>query len=153
MIRIESLIPEGAILVNPAVSTKGELIRLMVDSLTPSQDVLDGDVLFKDVMAREAMSPTYLGYGCAIPHAHSAAVRTSRVALAILKDGVGFASDPGDRASIVFLLVGPSNSSAIHLKLLSKIARFLHDADFRNRLSTATDARQVLELLRLKEES
>lgn len=151
MVTIESLIPKGAILIDPPVRSKQELLQAMVASLSECKDLIDGTILYKDVMARESLAPTYLGFGCAIPHAHSSAIKGSHVALALLTKGIDFNEASAEQANIVFLLVGPPDNPSLHLKLLSKIARFLHDADFRNLLIQSATPEEVLKLLSQKE--
>ncbi len=152
MVTIASLIPSGAILIDPPVKDKNELLRLLVESLASNEDLIDATALYKDVIARESLAPTYLGYGCAVPHAHSQAILKSHVALAILSEGIDFTGQNSERANIVFLLVGPPDNPSLHLKLLSKIARFLHDPEFRSRLSQSASAQDVLQHLAQKEE-
>jgi len=152
MIPINSLIPEGAILIHPKVTNKDELIRKLVNCLSSCEDLLNPNTLYKDVMAREALAPTLMGMGCAIPHAHSAAITKTHIALAILDKGLIFSEQEKDYVNIVFLLVGPPNNPSTHLKLLSKIARFLHDADFRTNLASVQSVDEVIRLLNSKEE-
>lgn len=153
MISLTSLIPEGAVLLRPEAGDKNSLIRALVDALIPSGELIDANALFKDVLAREALAPTGLGLGCAIPHAHSSAMRSTRLALAILDEGIDFDAPDGQKARVVVLLVGPPNNPSLHLKLLSKIARLLHDAQLREDLVRAQTPEEVLSLLAKKETS
>jgi len=44
-------------------------------------------------------------------------------------------------------MVGPKDAAGMHLKLLSKFARFLHDDAFRDAVMTTTDASSFAELI------
>jgi mannitol/fructose-specific phosphotransferase system IIA component (Ntr-type) len=118
-----------------------------VDLLAASGVVADRDGLLKDVLTREDLAPTGLGMSCAIPHAHSAAVLSTAVAAARLKSPVNFGAPDGTPATLIFLMVGPRDAAGMHLKLLSKFARFLHDDAFRAAAMAAVDAAAFAQLI------
>jgi mannitol/fructose-specific phosphotransferase system IIA component (Ntr-type) len=85
-------------------------------------------------MAREELASTSLGSGCAVPHAHSETLSTSLLAAARITPPADLDTPDGQPISLIFLLVGPSKNTIVHLKLLSKLARLLHDEVFRQQL-------------------
>lgn len=135
------------ILVDEAVSNKKDCIRRLIHALEASGDVQDTEGLFSDIMERESLSSTAVGSGCAIPHAHSASISTTRVAAARLHEPIDFDSQDGDQVQLVFLMAGPKKDTGIHLKVLSKIARLLHDPAYRNRFLEASDSRSFYSVL------
>lgn len=126
---------------------KESIIGAMVGSLASQHWVSDPKRLVKDIMAREALASTCLGSGCAIPHAHSDTVDESLVVAARLLSPVELEAPDGQPVSLIFLLVGPTAKANIHLKLLSKLARLLHDADIRRKLSEATTAESFRKII------
>ena len=131
MISLRSILDPACVVVDLDIRSKDKVINHLVDLVAAGDTVADRDGLLRDVMAREALAPTGMGMSCAIPHAHSVSARKTVVAAARLKSPVDFGAPDGSPASLVFLMVGPKDAEGIHLKLLSKIARFLHDDSFR----------------------
>ena len=103
-------------------------------------------------MAREELASTCLGSGCAVPHAHSETLSTSLLAAARITPPADLETPDGHPISLVFLLVGPSKNTVVHLKLLSKLARLLHDEVFRHQL-LASDCAEAFHALICKQEA
>lgn len=152
MLTIHSLLTPKTVLINPEAENKSALIKMMITALGSCGKVTDQEKLHADVMAREDLSSTGLGYGCAVPHAHSDAVIDTVIAAAVMDGGIDFASPDGDPARLIFLIVGPKHHTRLHLKLLSKMARFLHDQDFRENLKQARSSGDFLDLLTERED-
>ena len=111
--------------------SREDVIRSLVGLLDRAGACADAGQLARDVLEREKLMPTGLGEGCAVPHAQSAGASRTAVAAAVLARPVDFGA-PDDRgARLVFLIAGPPDSAAAHLKLLARLARLLHDPDFR----------------------
>lgn len=128
------------ILVDLAATRKVEVIEALVHALEKSGHVLDHGQLLADVMAREALANTALGEGCAVPHAHSPGMAQTLVAAARLNPPLDFQAPDGQPVSLVFLMAGPAKDTGLHLKVLSKLARLLHNGDVRKGILTAPDA-------------
>ena len=107
------------------------VIKALVGLLDRAGACSDAALLERDVNAREELMPTGLGEGCAVPHAQSAGASRIAVAAAVLARPVDFRAPDGVPARLVFLMAGPPDSATTHLKLLAKLARLLHDPDFR----------------------
>jgi fructose-specific phosphotransferase system IIA component len=152
MLTIHSLLTPKTVLINPEAEDKSALINMMITALGSCGKVTDQDKLKDDVMAREELSSTGLGYGCAVPHAHSDAVTDTIIAAAVMEEGIDFNSPDGDPARLVFLIVGPKNHTRLHLKLLSKMARFLHDQELRDKLKLTRNPADFLTLLTERED-
>jgi fructose-specific phosphotransferase system IIA component len=147
MISLRSILDPACVVVDLDIRNKNEVIKALVDLVAAGDAVADRDGLLRDVMAREALASTGLGMSCAIPHAHSAAVLRTVVAAARLKTPVDFGAPDGTPATLVFLMVGPKDAAGVHLKLLSKFARFLHDDAFREAAGSAPDAAAFADLI------
>lgn len=147
MISLRSILDPACVVVDLNIKNKDTVIKYLVDLVAAGDAVADHDGLLRDVMAREALAPTGMGMSCAIPHAHSAFVLRTIVAAARLSSPVDFGASDGSPASLVFLMVGPKDAAGVHLKLLSKFARFLHDDSFREAAMAAPDAASFAELI------
>jgi fructose-specific phosphotransferase system IIA component len=147
MISLRSILDPACVVVDLEAADKNTVIRVLVDKLAAGDAVNDAEALYRDVMAREHLAPTGLGMACAIPHAHSNAVSRTAVAAARLRTPIDFGAPDGSAATLVFLMVGPKDAAGIHLKLLSKFARFLHDDSFRVAALVAPDAVAFADLI------
>jgi hypothetical protein len=47
---------------------------------------------------------------------------------------VDFSAEDGESVKLVFLMAGPKQNTGLHLKVLSKLARLLHDSSIREEL-------------------
>ena len=90
--------------------------------------------------AREAVRPTGLGYGVAVPHGTSSTLPDLRLAAGTTAEPVRFDSLDGQPVRLFFLLVGPEHPAGAHLKALSRIARLVRREPVRQRLLAARDA-------------
>lgn len=152
MLSIFKLISPKCVFINPDVTNKTELLLLMAEALSNELGIVDSDILYKDVIKRESMSVTSLGYGCAIPHALSAAVSRTAICAAVKPGGINYNAPDEEPVSIIIMMVGPKSGTSIHLKLLSRLARFLHDIEFRNQLKEAETPDDFLRILKNEEE-
>lgn len=140
------------ILIDPAETKKESLYRHMIDTLSGAYKIKDSDALYKSVLKREEMISTCIGYGCAVPHCHSDQLEKTIFAAARLNPPCDFDTPDDQPVSLVFLMAGPSKNTGIHIKLLSKLSRLLHDPEFRIQLQNAGDAEEFLKLLSLKDQ-
>lgn len=103
--------------------------------------------LYKDVMARERLAPTGIGEGVAVPHALCDYVKETRMSILRLDKGIAFEAIDEIPVDLIFLITGPRNDYAGHLKLLSALARLLHKPDFRKGLREAEGPEAIYDLI------
>ena len=130
---------------------KNAVIEEMVDILYQAQKTDKRDDVLQAVQQRERVMSTGMGDGVAIPHAKSDGVEKLAAAFGITKQGVDFQAIDGKPVRIVFLLVGPNDQAGPHLKALSRISRLMHRKEFRQRLTKAQNAEQVLSAIEKEE--
>ncbi len=90
------------------------------------------------VMERESVLSTGIGFGVAIPHARSAAVRELTMVAGVSPSAVAFDAIDGEPVRLFFLIVGPEASSSQHVRILSRIARLVRRDVVRRQLCEAT---------------
>ncbi|KAF5028467.1 PTS system fructose-specific EIIABC component [anaerobic digester metagenome] len=78
-----------------------------------------------------------MGEGCAITHARCPSMKKTLLAAMRLTPTLDLKALDGKQVVLVFLLVGPQKSSSFHLRILSKLARLLHQSDLREALITS----------------
>jgi mannitol/fructose-specific phosphotransferase system IIA component (Ntr-type) len=94
------------------------------------------------VEEREAVLSTGIGFGVAIPHARSSAVRELSLVCGLSPEPVPYDSIDGEPVRLFFLIVGPEASAGQHIKVLSRIARLVRRDNLRQRLCEARTAEQ-----------
>ena len=147
MTLLQSKLPVQSIHIHLEYDSKEEVI----ERLCKTCSVAPHDDLFNAIMNREKEIATYIGDFCAIPHAHIDSLKETVVTCASLSRPVTW-DDIGDEVILVFLLAGPPANAAVHLRLLSQLARMLHNREIRNRLIDATTPQEFHSCLFSKEE-
>ncbi|WAC65747.1 fructose-specific PTS transporter subunit EIIC [Agrococcus sp. SL85] len=125
---------------------KESVIRSLARRAAGTPRVLDADGLVEAVLAREAMTPTGMGGGIAIPHAKTAAVAEPSLGFARLSPAVDFGAPDGP-ADLVFLIMAPDGAAETHLAVLSKLAGSLIDEEFTGALRAASTPEEVVALV------
>jgi fructose-specific phosphotransferase system IIA component len=132
---------------------KPEIIAELVDTLIRGVAVSDPELLTRELVDREKLSTTGIGSGIAIPHALSGTVEETALAFGRKLEGTRFDAVDNQPVALFFLLVGPKGTHTEHLRLLSRLSRYLHNPTFRQRLLDATSADEVLQAFADREQS
>lgn len=123
-------------------------IRTLATRMAEAGRITDVDAVVEAVIAREnETGGTGMGSGIAIPHAKSDAVARASVAFGRSMTGVDFGSEDGTPADLVFLIAAPTGEDDLHVTLLSRLARRLVHASFRDALREAPTAQDVLDVI------
>jgi fructose-specific phosphotransferase system IIA component len=130
---------------------KPELIGELVSLLAAAGKVDDRDAVYRAIMERERMSTTGIGDGIAIPHCLTPAAQATHMAFGRRVPGAKFDAVDNRPVQLFFLIVGPEGAHNEHLRLLSKLARYLHDQQLRKQLLTAKSTEEIVALFRQKE--
>ena len=95
------------------------------------------DQVLGAVEERESVLSTGIGFGVAIPHARSPAVRELAIIAGVSAEPVPYESIDGEPVRLFFLIVGPESSAGLHVKILSRIARLVRRDEVRRHLVEA----------------
>lgn len=144
--KIRDILGKESIVVNLQVSNKDELLDKMLELAAKSGKVINLEAAKADVLERERVLSTGVGKGIAMPHAKTNAIKETTSSLATLKPPLDYDSLDGNPVDIVFLLLGKENDVGNHLRLLSKISRYLNQESFRSRLKECSDTDEAIEL-------
>jgi len=129
-------------------TTKEEVIFELAELIDQEGRLVDYQKYCTNVMEREKLSTTGIGFGIAIPHGKCISVNEPTVAYGKKMKGLEWESLDGTPAQMIFLIAVPDESeSNVHLKILAALSRKLMDEDFRAELLKADDAKTVLTLL------
>jgi PTS system fructose-specific IIC component len=128
---------------------KESVISSMVEILARSPNLKDKGAFLRDVLAREELVTTGVGYGVAFPHAKSDAVKSVVFALGRTREGVEFATLDGEPVRLIFLIGAPRHQepSRIYLNLMARLSFLMKDAGNRRMLLEADSVGEVTRLL------
>jgi len=119
-------IHHGDVIVNAEGKEKELIIRNTVNAVSDKL-ALDSDMLCQLLLEREAMMPTSLGEGVAVPHTRDFLIKgpTDIVVIVFPKKPISWGGLDGLDAHTLFFLFASSDKS--HLHLLAKIAHLASD--------------------------
>lgn len=132
---MSSLIDKECIIFDIDPKEKNAVIKQMVKKLKERNKIDDEENFYKDVLDREKLSPTAIGYDIGLPHGKSDSVIEPSICFGVLKNPVTWNEETGEVAKIVVMIAVPKYQSGdLHIKILSKLARKLMHEEFRNDL-------------------
>lgn len=136
----KSILANENILLNTAVGTKEEAIRL-TGSILVEKGYVDASYIEK-MLEREALTSTYMGNFVAIPHGtedSKSFVKESGISFVQVPQGVDFGG-----GNIVKLLIGIAGKDNEHLDILSNIAIVCSEEENIEKLVAAKTAEEIL---------
>ncbi len=125
---------------------KNKVIEHLISHLASINNEIDEKLVLEHVLKREAEVSTFIGFNCAIPHAHIPSLKHTYIVAGRTSDMVSF-DQKGDLVKIIFIMVGPPQHSSLHLRLLSSVARILHNEEIRVSLMNAGDHEEFFSIL------
>ncbi|SJZ60338.1 PTS system, fructose-specific IIC component [Pilibacter termitis] len=145
---IGSLIDLDSIVIDEEISTKENMISMLVASLEKTGKITSASSFEKAIYEREEQSTTGIGMGIAIPHGKSETVKKPSIAFAREVAGINWSSLDGKPVNLLFMIAVPKESSGdAHLKILQHLSRKLMDEEFRENLLSAPDKYAIKQLL------
>ena len=148
---IHTLLDPASIELNLRGKKKAELIEELVMLLSRSGRINDPEDLVAKVIEREKITSTGIGRGIAIPHALVPTVKETALAFGI-HSGARFDAVDNKPVTLFFLLVGAAGSQGEHLRILSRLARYLNDDDFCRTLRQVSSPEEVIRAFEKKEQ-
>lgn len=149
--RITDLLQPQSVELHVTPADKAAAIHHLTTLMAAGGHLADAAKYEEDVLAREASGSTGLGEGIATPHAKSSGVKTAGLAAMTVPDGVEFESLDGQPARLFFMIAAPEGAADTHIEVLSNLATFLIDPDFKNALLAAPSKEAFLALIDYKE--
>ncbi len=147
MMRFADVIEPARVATDVRAADKADAIRAASGLLGPAGGAADASMIERAMLERETLSSTGVGDGVAIPHALVDGAGRLRMAAMRLASPVDFGAPDGRPVDLVFAIVGPRDGAGEHLRLLSKLARALHDPGFRAAARKAEDGSALAGLI------
>jgi fructose-specific phosphotransferase system IIA component len=130
------------------ITEKCKAIEQLCKTLANHSGMVDYRKFYADVMKRENLKSTGIGYHVAIPHARSEYVTEIMIAVGKSSEGIHFDS-PDDQPVHYIVLIGtPVDQVKGYLKLLARIARVFKQDDLREKLLNTDSAQEISALFR-----
>lgn len=108
----------------------------------------DLPAILQAVKKRETTMSTGIGFGIGIPHATTDLIGDVIGAFGRSKTGIDFDALDEQPVNLIVLFLVPQGQFQKHLHTLANIAKFLHDRPLREKLLTATNADEVVQIIR-----
>ena len=143
---IYSLLAPERIRIHFEGGSKKDVLKRLVELVADHEAVDDAAVVEEAVLQRERVMSTGVGKGLGLPHAKTKAVRETVAAFAVIDEPVEFGAIDSKPVRLLFLLVGPEDARAAHIKILSRISRLMNREAFRTALLNADSSDEVLQL-------
>lgn len=146
MVELSEIISVDAVRAPGKAASKKRLLQDLAD-MADQVYGLPSALVYKSLMEREALGPTGVGRGVAIPHARFAGV-TRMVGLFMrLEKPVDFESIDRQPVDLVFALFAPENAGAEHLKALARVSRTLKNEAVCAKLRSTFDPSAIYAIL------
>ena len=145
--RITDLINPKSVNLNGISQNKNDTINAMVELMYAGGNIKDKEVYKAGVFAREEESTTGIGEGIAIPHAKSDVVSRPGLAAMVIQEGTDFDALDDEPVHLIFLIAAPNTKENVHLDVLSKLSVLLMDEEFTQKLKTAKNVDEFLDII------
>lgn len=124
--RLSEILAPGAVKLLPKLGSKK---RLFCDLAAIAADAygIDQAAAFPALQEREALGPTGVGHGVALPHARLHGLDGVNGVFARLESPLDFEATDRKPVDLVFALFAPEGAGVVHLKALALVSRTLRD--------------------------
>ncbi len=133
------LITPEAVKVVSGASSKKRVLQLLSE-LAASAYGMNAEAVLEALMEREALGPTGVGHGVALPHARLAGLNEVRGAFVLLEKPIEFEAVDRQPVDLVFALFAPEDTGVDHLKALALVSRSLRSETLCTKLRSNHDA-------------
>lgn len=143
------LIDPALVIVDSSAATKEEVIKQAVDRMYVLGRTENSRAVEDAITQREQQYSTGFGYGFAIPHCKTNAVKSPSLVVVKLRSTVTWNSlDDQPVKMAILLAIRETDSAREHLKILAKLARLVMNEDFRASLEAKKTPETIEALLK-----
>jgi PTS system nitrogen regulatory IIA component len=144
--KLQDLLTPSAVKVVGSASSKKRLIHDLAD-LAETAHGLPASPVVNALMEREALGPTGVGHGVALPHARIPGLEYVRGVFVRLEKPIDFDAVDRQPVDLVFALFAPEEAGVEHLKALALVSRSLRDGALCSKLRANDDASTLYTIL------
>ncbi len=151
--QITEFITVEAIDLDMKATNKTEAILELTKLLEKTGKLDSFDKTLEALKDREKLGSTGIGKGVAIPHAKTEFAKDLVIAFGVSKQGVNFNAVDDEKVNIFFAFASPLKNSQTYLKILARISRLIRNDDFREKLLSAKNPQEIIELIDFEEKN
>lgn len=134
------------ILLDVNCQSREEVIKVLANKMSEDGRISNIESYINDVLNREGIYSTAVGFNVAIPHGKSEAVKTTSIAFARLSGEIPWGVE--ENASIIFLLAVPSSEAGNkHLDIMASLSRRLMHEEYRKKIQMAQMPEDIVSLI------
>ncbi len=145
--RLSKFCDENLIAFNLKATTKDAVIEELVELASNSPLVKDSNELLRDIIHRENMVTTGIGYGVAFPHAKTKATRGIVIAFGRSEDGIDFEAMDKKPVYVFFLIAAPEDAIGAHLNVMARLSYIMKSEENREKLTKVSSPGELLSIL------
>ena len=134
-----TILSSDAVKILTSATSKKRLMQEIGELVSQAYD-LDADQIVEALITREALGPTGVGHGVALPHARLEGLDRVVGAFVLLDKPIDFDSVDRQPVDVAFALFAPADAGVEHLKALALVSRTLRNSSICNKLRTNPDA-------------
>lgn len=130
-------------------NNKNDTLMEMVDVLNKEGVLNNKEKFYQDILKREDIASTFMENSVAIPHAKSEYVNKVSMILGVSDQDIknNSSEDSDSTARIFFMLAVPTESSNLHLELISNLAQFIINEEFCKEILQITSKDEFVKLI------
>ena len=137
----------------PLESTdKEEAIRELIEVLFRAGRIENRDAALEAVESRESQFSTGIGNGLGVPHGKAPGIKQVCVAAGTCPEGMDFDSIDDQPVYMIFLILSEPDNPGPHIRCLAEVAGLMNSPGMAQRLSAATDSKDLVQRLLVESE-
>ncbi len=145
--KISDILKIESIRLNYAPLDKFDLLMELLNLAKASNNIVNFDIVKKELFEREAILSTGVGKGIALPHCKTSHVKKMTAALIINSDASDYDSLDKLPVRLFFLLLSRADNVGAHLRMLSQVSRLVHNHSLTQNLLEAKEPQKVIHLI------
>ncbi|HEV7157593.1 MAG: PTS sugar transporter subunit IIA [Dongiales bacterium] len=146
MMAVGAMLDSGCISPRVTATSKRQALAVISEIAGRSFGLKPTKVL-EALLEREAIAPTGVGKGIAVPHAQIEGLERMRAIFLRLEKPVEFDAVDDKPVDLIFAILAPPGSGSEHLRALARVSRIMRRADIREQLRVARGADAIHAIL------
>ncbi len=145
-VQLSDYLSENLIFLDLDADDKYEAFSAMVSQMAKQEAIAEPAKFLHEVIEREAVEPTCIGRGVALPHTRTMCVKKPIIAFARTSRSIPFTAARNDGVQLIFMMGTPKDEANQYLQILARLCRLLRRSEFRDKLLTAASPKEILKL-------
>jgi len=128
-------------------SDKNGAIKELLGVITKSAMIGNSKEFEKEILKREELMSTGIGYEIAIPHARANSVHDFVIAIGRSFEGIEYSSIDDKPVKVIFMIGASLNQDKDYIKLLSRLVLRLKNEDLKTKILLAKNSEEILTII------